>query len=133
MNHQEAIARLHDIKPPLEVPDISFYLLLLALLLAFLAFGLFVWYVMRLIKNKKSPPPKKLYLQELKNIDFKNPKESAYKITKYGALLASDDQTKAAYNELVRLLERYKYKKEVPEIAPKVISQYTHFVGLIHV
>lgn len=107
---------MRDIKPLVEIPDTSFYLflgMLAIIVLAIVALSLFIYkeVVARRLKNKKEA-----LLAELGRVDFSNPKKAAYTITKYGRILATDERSQKIFLELLTLLEKYKYKKEVPPV-----------------
>ena len=42
----------------------------------------------------------KLYLKKLKNIDFTDSKSAAYKLTKYGKILADDESKREIFSKL---------------------------------
>lgn len=113
MNEQNLTAQLKDIKPLLEIPDSSFYLywglifLGILLLLAVLFFA-----AKRYWENRKIDLAKG-YVKKLKEIDWKDPKKSAYEATYYARLLATDERRKELFSQLEPMLEKYKYKKEV--------------------
>ena len=108
-----AASKLKDIKPLVEIPDISRYLywgVLLLALVSLVAVGYFLYSKFRKIRKIDQ---QKAYLEILNSIDWSSPKKAAYKATHYGRLLAEDERRKAIYAQLLPLLERYKYKKEV--------------------
>lgn len=56
----------------------------------------------------------------LKNIDLEDSKRAAYTITKLGRELVWDDRSFKIFEELLRRLQRYKYKKEVSKLDDEV-------------
>lgn len=102
---------IHDIKPIVEIPDISIYLYYCIVFLI-ITFGCIVlFFIYKFFKPKKRSDEYKYY-EILRNVDFKNTKKTAYDISKYGRLLAKDERQKRLILELVELLSIYKYKKE---------------------
>jgi len=55
-------------------------------------------------------------LRKLRALDLDDAKEAAYMITRYGRYLVNDSARAKIYEELVRRLTPYKYKKEVPPL-----------------
>jgi hypothetical protein len=123
---------LRDIKPLLEIPDGSYYLFLtlvflaIALLLALIGFGL-----QRYWKNKKVEM-QTVYFFHFKNLDWSDVKHSAYEATKLGRLLTlENERAREIYEQLVPMLEAYKYRKEVSEVDEKTLKQYNLLVHII--
>jgi len=123
---------LRDIKPLLEIPDGSYYLFLtlvflgIALLLAIIGFGL-----QRYWKNKKVDM-QIVYLFNFKNLDWSDVKDSAYEATKLGRILTqNNERAREIYEQLVPMLEEYKYKKEVSSVDEKTLKQYNLLVHII--
>jgi len=125
---QPTVDELRDIKPLIPIPDTSLYLywgligfgvLLLLGVLFFVAKRL--W---ELRKRNKA----KYYLEQLKSIDWRDAKASAYAATKYGRLLATDERRKELFSQLLPLLERYKYKKEVGEVDDETLRRFNLYV-----
>jgi len=119
-----ATAQLRDIKPLVEIADISRYLywaLLLFVITVLLAAGYLLY--SRIKKNAKIDR-QKLYLERLNSIDWSSPKKAAYKATHYGRLLAEDERREAIFAQLLPLLERYKYKKEVEKADEETMRSF---------
>ncbi len=124
--------KIHDIKPLVEVPDISFYIFYGLIVLGIIVFciGIFLFY--KYLKNKRLNI-KKIYLKKLKNVDFTNSKQSAYTITKYGQLLVQSSIEKQLLEDLIIKLEGYKYQKKVPKVDDETKALYNIFVGALDV
>lgn len=128
MNEQNLSAQLRDIKPLMEIPDNSFYLYwgligfvsLLLLVILFFAAKKF-W------ENRKENLQKK-YLAELKKVDWKESKASAYRATHYARLLATDERRRELFSQLEPMLEQYKYKKEVDEVDQETRNRFNLYV-----
>ena len=120
--------QLRDIKPLLEIPDNSFYLywgvigFALLLLLAILFFV-----IKKLWENRKTNVAKG-YLEKLKAIDWNDAKHSAYEVTHYARLLATDERRKELFSQLEPMLEQYKYKKEVEAVDRDTNNTFNLFV-----
>jgi len=114
---------LRDIKGFVEVPDESFFYLIVsaigvALLLALLV-GLVLW--LRKPKRKsKRLSPKELAKLELQKIDFSNTKEAVYSFSENAQVISPNHP---ALLELLPKLEEYKFKKEVPELSSEDIEK----------
>lgn len=124
--------KIYDIKPLVEIPDNSIFFFVLAIFLLFILLVLSYFLINKYIKNRKNNP-KKTYLKILKELDFENPKECAYTITKYGRLLANLPREKKLYEELVEILEKYKYKKEVEKIDESTKAKIETFLDSLDV
>jgi len=123
---------LRDIKPLLEIPDGSYYLFLsllflaIALLLAVVGYG-----VRRYLKNRKVDM-QTVYFFHFKNLDWSDVKHSAYEATKLGRLLTlENERAREIYQQLLPMLEEYKYKKEVSKVDEKTLRQYNLLVHII--
>jgi len=126
------VDELRDIKPLLEIPDGSYYLFLsllflgIAFLLAIVGYG--VW---RYLKNRKVDM-QTVYFFHLKNLDWSNAKQAAYEATKLGRVLTQENErAKEIYEQLLPMLEAYKYKKEVAKVDEKTLRQYDLLVHVI--
>lgn len=74
---------------------------------------------------------RKVYVQKLKSINWNNPKQSAYDISKYGRLLAIDTRSKEIFHQLETKLVVYKYKKIVDDADDETMNYYNLFVQVI--
>ncbi|MDO9209081.1 MAG: hypothetical protein Q7T91_12605 [Sulfuricurvum sp.] len=124
---------LHDIMPLVEVPDTSIYwfgALVVAglLLLALIVFALLRW------KRGRKISERRLHYEALKTIDLKNPKQSAYTISKEGAFFAHDNErTLNTYQNLFARLEAYKYAPAVANIDEETLGYYHLYLEMIDV
>ncbi len=122
------LPEIKDIKPPVEISDHSLYIFIFLVLIAVLIVAFLIWQLLKLIKKRKKENLAKIYLEALHNIDWSNPKEAAYKITKYGRALATDEKRQEIFSNLLPLLEQYKYKKEVSSrVDPKTLREFELF------
>jgi len=114
---------LRDIKGFVEVPDESFFYLVLSgfalgLLLTFLA-----WFIFRLLKPKRKSKrlsPKELAKLELKKIEFTDTKEAVYSFSENTQVVSPEHP---ALLDFLPKLEVYKFKKEVPELSSEDIEK----------
>ena len=128
MGEENLTAQLRDIKPLLEIPDNSFYIYWgLIGFFSFLAVAILFFVVKKFWEHRKENLAKK-YLSELKKIDWKDSKASAYQATKYARLLATDERRTELFSQLEPMLEKYKYKKVVDEIDQDTRNQFNLFV-----
>ncbi|MFH0709921.1 MAG: hypothetical protein V2A75_06925 [Pseudomonadota bacterium] len=124
---------LHDIMPLVEVPDTSIYWFgaLMVVILVICASGV-IWFLKW--KKSKKMTQRQFHYEALKNIDLKNPKKSAYSISKEGYFFAHDNErTFGAYQNLFKRLEPYKYAPTVEKIDEETLGYYHLYLGIIDV
>ena len=122
---------LRDIKPLLEIPDNSYYIYLAIVgVLAILVLSIIYFLVKRFILNRKESQEQK-YLKRLKSIDWSDAKSSAYLVTYLGRKLAKDSRSKEIYSQMLPLLEKYKYRAEVPSVDDETLKQYELLVHVL--
>jgi len=80
------------------------------------------------MRARKKEVLRKEVLQRLKDIEFDDPKDASYKITKYARFLADDEQSKRMLEQLLPKLEKYKFIKNVPEFDDESIRYYNLFL-----
>ncbi|BFU77326.1 hypothetical protein ALC152_05410 [Arcobacter sp. 15-2] len=124
---------IHDIKPIVEIPDVSIYFYYSIIVLLVTLGSIVIFFIYKFLKPKKRSEEYKYY-EILRNIDFKNTKKAAYDISKYGRLLAKDERQKRLIFELVDLLSMYKYKKEIKsKISNEIETKFQIFMESIDV
>jgi len=131
---QEQEIPIHDIKPLLDVPEYSFYyLLVVSVLSLFLLFAL-SYLAYNFFKNRKKVNLRAEHLKLLEDLSFQNPKKDAYAITHYARTFKDDSprHTKA-YEALVENLETYKYKKEVLAFSEETKHFIRIYIDMLHV
>ncbi|NEW60717.1 hypothetical protein GSY74_05425 [Sulfurovum sp. bin170] len=122
---------LRDIKPLLEIPDMSYYLYIgFLIFIGLILLGVIFFLARKFWLNRKKDM-RKLYFKKLKEVNWESPKESAYAVTYLGRELSLDDRSKDIYRELVPMLESYKYRKEVPKVDSETLKQYNLLVHVI--
>ncbi len=128
MNEQNLTAQLKDIKPLLEIPDITYYIYWgLILFVSLLAVGTLFFVLKKLWDNRKINLEKG-YMEAIKNIDWIDTKKSAYEATHYARLLATDARRKELFSQLEPMLEQYKYKKEVDALDADTRNKFNLYV-----
>ncbi|MGB7401942.1 MAG: hypothetical protein WA916_05145 [Arcobacter sp.] len=123
--------KINDIKDLVSIPDISLYLLILIIVLGTVIIGFVGYLIYRFFKNKKNP--RKKYYEIIKNLDLNDTKNSAYQITLYARKLAKDEREIKISEELIALLEEYKYKKDVKKFENDILQKYELFMETIDV
>ena len=128
MMEQNLTAQLKDIKPLLAIPDNSFYFYWGLIVLAALLALVLVYFLVNKFWKQRKINLAKGYLEKLKAIDWKDPKQSAYEATHYARLLATDERRKELFSQLEPLLEKFKYKKKVEEIDQDTLNRFNLYV-----
>jgi len=124
---------IHDIKPIVEIPDVSIYFYYSIIVLLVTLGSIVIFFIYKFLKPKKRSEEYKYY-EILRNTDFENTKKAAYDISKYGRLLAKDERQKRLILELVELLSMYKYKKEIKsKISNEIETKFQIFMESIDV
>ena len=125
---------LHDIKPLVEVPDYSLYILI-ASVAVLLALAIGVIFFVRYMLNRKKENMRIEEFKNLENIDFSDAKQAAYDISHYGLFFRDDSPRHfEAYQNLVLRLGQYKYKKDVDKtLDNETKGYYDIYVGMIDV
>lgn len=122
---------IKDINPYIPMYDSSIYLF--ALILCIIAMLLF--YILKHISKKyrgKTKNSPKHILKKFKELDLSNPKQAAYDISKYGKILANTNESKQKLKQLNKLLEQYKYKKDVSNLDNEIKQKYNQFMLYIN-
>ncbi len=128
MNDNNISAQLRDIKPLLEIPDSSYYIYWGLILFALFLFVSIVFFVAKKLWDNRKINLAKGYVEELKAIDWRDTKRSAYNATHYARLLATDERKKELFSQLEPMLEQYKYKKEVETVDVDTQNKFNLFV-----
>ena len=122
------LPEIKDIKPPVEIVDHSIYIFIILIVLGAVVVGFLGWQIVKIVKKRRRENLAKIYLEALHNIDWSDPKQAAYKITKYGRELATDEKRQEIFSNLLPLLEQYKYKKKVNQrVDPKTLREFELF------
>ena len=130
--NENILSKLHDIKELENIPDNSIFIFSFLIFIALSILLIILFFVIKFFRNKKQSDRKKYY-KILQEIDFKDSKSSAYQITKYSRLLASNDREKKLANELIEDLEFFKYKKDVKNIDKMSKAKFLTFMEILDV
>ena len=130
--NEDVLSKLNDIKELEKIPDNSLFIFLALVLLGFIFLLILIFFITKLIKNRKKNP-RKIYFKILKNVNFSDSKKSDYTITKYSRLIVSNEREKKLAIELIESLEKYKYKKEVENIDNEVKAKFSIFMDSLDV
>jgi len=116
----ELLKQLRDIKPNATIIDYQFYFFIVLILLGI---ALAVLLILKLLKKKKNNP----YLIKLKNLNFNNSKKTAYEFSEYAKFFINEEN-KEFYEEIVKELEKYKYKPVVDDLDKEIIKKMQKFI-----
>jgi len=117
---------IRDIKPNVTIID---YWFIGCVGLIFILFIIFVLFLYKKLKKKNT---KKEILKKLQNLNFNDPKKTAYEFTFLIRHFLNDDNKKE-YEKIIKNLEKYKYKKEVPPMSKEDIESIKNFIKEIRV
>jgi len=126
--------RLKDIKPMIWISDNSVYVAAVLIVIATLVIMAAIYLILRWYKHKNRINKRREYFKMMQHIDFSNPKQAAYDITKYGYIFKDDSpRNSEMYENLVQRLQRYKYKKIVQEMDDETKGYFELYKGMIDV
>lgn len=124
---------LHDIMPLLDVSEPSIYWFSAFVIFGLIFFASGVIWFLKWNRDQKINE-RQVHYEALQNIDFENPKQSAYTITKEGYFFAQDNgQTLAAYQNLFARLEPYKYAPTVQKIDEETLRYYYLYLEMVEI
>ena len=123
--------KIHDIKALSTIPDISFYIFLLIIVLAISVLGLLIYLLFKYFKSRSNE--KKIIFKQLQNMPLNNAKQDAYIITKKGRKLISNDREEKLFEELIEELNQYKYKKNVQSMHKHTQEKFRRFMDALDV
>jgi len=123
----DKLSQLKDIKPIVEVPDSSLYILLaiVGFILSLIAIGLYKYFTR--IKKTKTSTPKQLALKRLKNLNYTKTKEVVYSFSVDGSLFL-DEKNRDQFDAIEKELEQYKYKKDVEPLSNEIMTKIKEFI-----
>jgi len=107
--------KLRDIKDIVDVQEYSLETLIALVLLALLVLFITIYLFKNRRRRRKKLSPKAMALQDLKTMNYDEPKEVAYHFSTDGSLWINE-KNETAFNALEKELLPYKYKKEVPAL-----------------
>ncbi len=121
--------KLRDIKTIVDIPDNSLIYLLLVCIIGFIIVYFVGYYIWSKFKKKKIKNTKKITLEMLRNLDFCNVKSVAYNFSLHAEILINNSN-KAEFKQINTELLKYKYKKEVDDLSPELITKIQEFIGV---
>ena len=125
---------LHDIKPLVEVPDSSFVLFVIVVAVGAAVLVAVAYLLWQHLRRQKEVNIRKLNYEALQDMDFSDPKQAAYAITRHGHCFTGDgERYKETYDNLVSRLAPYKYKKSVDPIDDETVGYYRIYLEMIDV
>jgi len=125
---------LHDIKNIVDVNEYSFYYLLGTITLSIFIIGLISYLIYKYIQNKNAYNKRKEDFKLLNAINFKDTKNAAYLISKYGATFANDgERQEGMFKNITSRLEQFKYRKTVDSFDKETLAFVELYKGMIDV
>ncbi len=128
----QGLEKLKDIKPPVEVHDISFLLFLALIIAIFMVAFVLGYYLYNRLKKKrrrKRKSKKEIAKERLKAIGFSDTKNAVYEFSENAAILAEGDiEKEKKLSNILKELEIYKYKRDVPPLSQKHIKLMKDFI-----
>jgi len=119
---------LKDIKDIVEVNTFNPLWLLLALFIFFIIVALFFYLKKRKRKKRRFKlSPKEIAKNKIESINWDDAKEIAYTFTQEVPLFI-DESNKKEYKEILKELEEFKYKREVPKMSTELKSRIKRFI-----
>ncbi|HHH19562.1 MAG TPA: hypothetical protein ENK86_03475 [Campylobacterales bacterium] len=115
----------------MEIPDYSYYIFVGVLVLFAFILSLLIYFFAKQWWHNRQANRKKLYFKQLKAVDWQDSKKAAYEVTELGRHFSEDKRCDEIYQQLVPMLEAYKYKKEVPAVDSETLKQYNLLVHVI--
>jgi hypothetical protein len=118
----------NEIEPIIEISSNSIYyfiaIIIGTIFLIYAVYKIIKWLI-KIKLDKKGE-----ILAKMRKMDWENPKEVAYKITKYGREIAGERSQKIL-DSLILELEPYKYRKDVAKISDEVKANFQIFLGVV--
>ena len=133
----DELAKLKDIKPPVNIDTHLQELAIYAgagfgLLLLAIAVVLIYLLVFKKRRRRKKLSPKELALKALKELDYSNTKDAVYNFSVNAQKLANSEQQEQL-QEILKSLEKYKYKKEVDSLSSSDVNRMKEFIGKLRI
>jgi len=125
----DELKNLKDIKPPVEISDYSLWVFVAVILLALVIFAMVAYILKRKLRKKRRFFKSDLELarERIEAIDYSNPKSVAYTFIEDVSKFVEPNRSQE-YNSILRELEDYKYKKEVPQMSKELQAKIKNFI-----
>ncbi len=124
--------KINDIKELMDIPDNSFIFFIALCIFGIFIFIAIVFLIIKFFKNKNKNQ-KKIYYEELRNLDYTHSKNAAYKATTYLRILAKSEKEKEFIKDLIEDINQYKYKKQVDKFDDKLKAKIENFMDMCDV
>jgi len=118
---------LRDIKSVVEIHEYSFFIFLSLIIATLLLVWIFYYFYKNRRKRRKKPTKRELALKRLKEIDFDDTKSAIYTFSVDGDLFV-DATNQTEFQEIEKLLQKYKYQKETSTLDKKVKEMMIEFI-----
>ncbi len=133
----DGLTKLKDIKPPVDIDTHLQELILYAgagfgLLLLAIAVVLIYLLIFKKRRRRKRLSPQELALKALKELDYSNTKDAVYNFSVNAQKLANSEQ-QSELQEILKNLEKYKYKKEVDSLSSSDINRMKEFIAKLRI
>ena len=126
---------LKDIKSIVEVHGYTPIYLIITVIVSLLIVAALLFMGYRYFKNKRRRKRKskiEMAKERLKNINFNDPKEAVYTFSEYANILAQNSlEKKESLEPILKEIEIYKYKKEVPPLSNEAIKKMKQFIKAV--
>ncbi len=124
----DELKELKDIKDIVEIDTFNPYWLLFGIVIILLFIALAILLKRKRVKRYKFKlSPKEMAWQRIQNLDYSNAKEVAYTFNEDVEEFISEDKQKE-YKDILKELEPFKYKKDVPAMDRGLIERVKKFI-----
>jgi len=124
---QNNLSQLKDIKPIVDVHDMSLYYLM-ALIALVVLLGIYLAYrYFTKIRKTKQPTPEQIAFKKLKSLDYTDTKETLYTFSVDGYLFVNE-KNKEQFQSIEKELEKFKYKKDVEDLPQELTQAIKNFI-----
>jgi hypothetical protein len=130
MNNLKELEKLKDIKPTLPTNFLADNLtaISLAAAISIIALILIIYFFVFKKQRRKKLSKFEIALNNLKNIDFTATKDAVYNFSENGFIVANKLNKLDEFNKILKSLQKYKYKKQVPKLANEDILKMKNFI-----
>jgi len=118
------IKELKDIKPIVEIHDNSIIIFAVTIFSLIILLTLLYLFLKPKRKRRKKPTSKEINLENLKSINFGDDKDIAYTFTTF----AEEFIDKSVYQDILKELEEFKYKKQTPPMPETLKSKIKNII-----
>jgi len=118
------IKGLKDIKPIVEIHDNSIIIFAVTIFSIIILLALLYFLLKPKRKRRKKLTSKEINLKKLKSINFSDDKDIAYTFTTF----AEEFIDKNLYQEILKELEEFKYKKQIPSMPETLKSKIKNII-----